>query len=64
MTRANGLRRVQSKPRVAPRASSVRQEISGVRADLLACTAEVQDLRRILTSLRAELDHLREKIRS
>jgi hypothetical protein len=46
---------------VAPRAISLRKEINGVRADLLVCTAEVQDLRRTLTSLRAELDHLRDK---
>jgi hypothetical protein len=38
--------------------------IQRLDASVKACEAEVQDLKRMVTSLRAEIDHLRDKIRS
>jgi chromosome segregation ATPase len=37
--------------------------LGDVRTQLQACTQELDDLRRTVTNLRAELNHLREKIR-
>jgi hypothetical protein len=57
------VKRTLRKAASRPRGPVWEAEMGIVRADLRTCMADIQDLRRVITSLRAELDHLREKIR-
>jgi uncharacterized coiled-coil DUF342 family protein len=57
-------RKLRERPRRTRRRSDAwAGAIDDVRAELQTCTQQLDDLRRTVTSLRAELDYLREKIR-
>jgi len=57
-------RKLRERPqRMRRRSGTWASAIDGVRAELQTCTQQLDDLRRTVTSLRAELDYLREKIR-
>jgi hypothetical protein len=58
-------RKVRERPLRTRRRSDGRaaNAIDDLRAGLQACTQQLDDVKRTVTSLRAELDYLREKIR-
>ena len=57
-------RKLRERPqRIRRRSDGWPNAIDEVRAELQTCTQQLDDLRRMVTILRAELDYLREKIR-
>ena len=63
MTRPRTPKLRERPQRTRRRSDGSASAIDDVRTELQTCTQQLDDLRRMVMSLRAELDYLREKIR-